>query len=68
MSIAIERLEFRMATRGRILNSDFWILLSPVVAQLSHYPFSQRFDKRQFLLYSYKGLASCVFCSRATAL
>jgi hypothetical protein len=27
-----------------------------------------QFDNRHFLLYSYKGLASCVFCSRATAL
>ena len=26
------------------------------------------FDKARFLQYSYKGLASCVFCSRATAL
>jgi hypothetical protein len=26
------------------------------------------FDNCHFVLYSYKGLASCVFCSRATAL
>jgi hypothetical protein len=27
-----------------------------------------QFDNRHFVLYSYKGLASCVFCSRATTL
>ncbi len=31
-------------------------------------PHRGQFDKRQFVQYSYKGLASCVFCSRATAL